>query len=68
MKITAEDLISLRIVDRIIPEPIGGAHIDPAVTVARVGDAVDEELTILSNLSPDAVRDVLERFYAIGRM
>ncbi len=69
MKITAEDLISLRIVDRIIPEPIGGAQIDPPATIARVGDVLEEELTSLSNLSPDAVRDQrAERFYAIGRM
>ena len=68
MKITAEDLIGLRIVDRIIPEPIGGAQIDPEATIARVGAAVEEELTALSNLSPDAIREQrAERFYAIGR-
>jgi acetyl-CoA carboxylase carboxyl transferase subunit alpha len=68
MRITAEDLIGLRIVDRIIKEPLGGAHIDPAATIARVGDAVAEELESLSNLSSDAVREQrADRFYAIGR-
>ena len=68
MKITAQDLIALQIVDRIIKEPIGGAHADPATTIRRVGDAVQEELAALTPLSPDALRDQrAERFYAIGR-
>ena len=68
MKITADDLIGLRIVDRIIREPIGGAHSDPGGTIAGVGDVLEEELATLALLSPDAVRDQrAERFYAIGR-
>jgi acetyl-CoA carboxylase carboxyl transferase subunit alpha len=68
MKITANDLIGLRIVDRVIKEPIGGAHTDPVTTIARVGDALEEELNALSPLSADALREHrAERFYAIGR-
>ena len=68
MKITAQDLIALRIVDRIIKEPIGGAHADPSTTIGRVGDAIQEELAALSPLSPDALREQrADRFYAIGR-
>jgi acetyl-CoA carboxylase carboxyl transferase subunit alpha len=68
MRITAEDLIGLRVVDRIIKEPFGGAHIDPGATIARVGDVLEEELATLALLSPDAVRTQrAERFYAIGR-
>jgi acetyl-CoA carboxylase carboxyl transferase subunit alpha len=68
MKITAQDLIALRIVDRIVEEPVGGAHADPALAISRVGDAVEGELKALSRLSPDALRDQrAERFYAIGR-
>jgi acetyl-CoA carboxylase carboxyl transferase subunit alpha len=68
MKITAQDLIELKIVDRIIPEPLGGAHSDPAWTVTAVGDAIEEELKALSQLSPEALkRQRAERFYAIGR-
>ena len=68
MKITAQDLIGLKIVDRIIAEPSGGAHADPAAAMAAVGDAVEEELEALSALTPDGLRQQrAERFYAIGR-
>jgi acetyl-CoA carboxylase carboxyl transferase subunit alpha len=68
MKITAQDLIDLKIVDRIIPEPPGGAHSDPQGAIASVGDAVEQELSRLSNFSPDELRrQRADRFYAIGR-
>ena len=68
MKITAQDLIGLKIVDRIIPEPTGGAHTDPTATVASVGEGIEDELRALSTLTPDALRrQRAERFYAIGR-
>jgi len=68
MKITAEDLIGLRIVDRVIEEPVGGAHADPALAISRVGDAIEAELRPLMSLSADALRDQrAQRFYAIGR-
>jgi acetyl-CoA carboxylase carboxyl transferase subunit alpha len=68
MKITAQDLLALKIVDRIIAEPPGGAHADPGLIISRVGDAVDAELKSLSGLGPDALREQrAERFYAIGR-
>ena len=69
MKITAQDLARLNIVDRIIAEPPGGAHADPHAAIRAVGDAVMEELNRLSNLSPDQLRQQrAERFYAIGRV
>ncbi|WP_369058660.1 acetyl-CoA carboxylase carboxyltransferase subunit alpha [Caulobacter sp. 73W] len=68
MKITAQDLIKLGIVDRIVGEPAGGAHSDPAAAIKAVGDAVEEELNALSALSPDQLREQrADRFYAIGR-
>ena len=68
MKITAEDLIALKVVDRVIPEPLGGAHADPAAAIALVGDAVEAELRALMALSPAALREQrAQRFYAIGR-
>ena len=68
MKITAEDLIGLKIVDRIIEEPVGGAHADPALAISRVGDAIEEALKALMPLSADALREQrAQRFYAIGR-
>lgn len=68
MKITGPDLLGLKIVDRLIPEPVGGAHSDGEATVKAVGDAVQEELAALTPLSPDALRKQrADRFYAIGR-
>ena len=68
MKITAQDLIGFRIIDRIIEEPVGGAHADPAAALAAVGEAIAEELRAFEGLTPDQVRaQRAERFYAIGR-
>lgn len=68
MKITAQDLLKLKIVDRIIPEPAGGAHSDPEAAMTAVGDAVEEELKALEGLSCAELKTRrAERFYAIGR-
>jgi len=69
MKITAPDLVELKIVDRIIPEPVGGAHADREAAIATVGDVLAEELAALSGLTPDQLRKArADRFYAIGRV
>jgi len=68
MKITAQDLIGMGVVDRIIEEPAGGAHSDPEAAIGAVGDAVEEELNSLSNLGSGELQSQrAERFYAIGR-
>jgi acetyl-CoA carboxylase carboxyl transferase subunit alpha len=69
MKITAQDLERFRIVDGIVPEPLGGAHRDPRLAISRVGDAIEQALAGLADLTPDQLRDQRkERFYAIGRV
>ncbi|MBU2115969.1 MAG: acetyl-CoA carboxylase carboxyl transferase subunit alpha, partial [Alphaproteobacteria bacterium] len=68
MKITAPDLLELKIIDRIIPEPVGGAHTDRDAAIATVGEVLAEELAALRDRSADVVRaDRAARFYAIGR-
>ena len=68
LKITAQDLFKMKIVDRIIPEPPGGAHSDPEAAMRAVGDAVEEELKGLEGLSAETLKaNRAERFYAIGR-
>ena len=68
MKITAADLLRLKIVDEIVPEPVGGAHADTAAAIRSVGDAVEHALAELDGLSADDLRaQRAERFYAIGR-
>jgi acetyl-CoA carboxylase carboxyl transferase subunit alpha len=68
MKITAQDLLGLKIVDRIIEEPAGGAHSDPQAAMQAVGDALEQELAALMVLSPaELLSQRAQRFYAIGR-
>jgi acetyl-CoA carboxylase carboxyl transferase subunit alpha len=68
LKMTADDLIGFGVVDRIIDEPVGGAHSDPDAAIAKVGLVIQEELKALSNLGPEELRrQRAERFMAIGR-
>ncbi|HEX5379219.1 MAG TPA: acetyl-CoA carboxylase carboxyltransferase subunit alpha, partial [Phenylobacterium sp.] len=68
MKITAQDLIKMKIIDKIVPEPPGGAHSDPEAAIVTVGDAVELELKSLEKMSVDKLKKQRsERFYAIGR-
>jgi acetyl-CoA carboxylase carboxyl transferase subunit alpha len=68
MKITAQDLLRLGVVDTIVPEPTGGAHRDPPATIAAAGTAIAEALTELHGLDPATiVRLRREKFMAIGR-
>jgi acetyl-CoA carboxylase carboxyl transferase subunit alpha len=67
MKIAPADLLRVGVVDRIVPEPPGGAHSDPHAAIEAVGKAIGDELAPLLALSPDGLRaQRAERFYAIG--
>ena len=69
MKITGPDLLGMKIVDRIISEPMGGAHTAPETTMLSVGDVLEEELKAMSGLTPEQLRKQrADRFYAIGRL
>lgn len=68
LKLTARDLHKLEIVDRVIDEPLGGAHKHPQETIERVGKAIRDELMTLYALSPDElIRQREARFRALGR-
>jgi len=67
MKVTAQHLERLGVIDRIVPEPVGGAHRDPVATAKVLGEAIGEELDALVGLEPAALRRMREeRFLAIG--
>ncbi len=69
MKMTAQDLDKLGVVDRIIDEPVGGAHRDPALACATLGRAISEELGVLSKLSAKQLRKQRqEKFLTIGSL
>jgi acetyl-CoA carboxylase carboxyl transferase subunit alpha len=56
LRLTAQDLKKLEVIDRIIPEPLGGAQRDPAVMIKAVGAALGAMLAELDGKSPDALR------------
>ncbi len=67
MRITASDLQALGLVDRIVTEPIGGAHRDPEQTIAALGRAIGEEVDALTGQSGEQLRsDRRARFLAIN--
>ena len=67
MQVTAQHLKSLGVIDRIVPEPIGGAHREPVQAIANLGAAIGRELDSLSGMSADALRtDRADKFLAIG--
>lgn len=67
MKVTAQDLERLGVIDRIVAEPVGGAHRDPKIAAAALGEAIGEELDMLSRNSPDELKRLREeRFLTIA--
>lgn len=68
MKITAQDLERLKIIDGIIPEPLGGAHRDKAGIIERTGDRIAYVLSEFEGLTPDEIRQRRhDKFMQIGR-
>lgn len=67
MKVTAQDLAALGVIDRIVPEPVGGAHRDPRVAATALGDAIVEELDALARHAPHELKRLREeRFLALA--
>lgn len=56
MKVTAQDLLKLGVVDRIVEEPLGGAHRDPARATGALASAIGDELDTLGTLSAKELR------------
>jgi acetyl-CoA carboxylase carboxyl transferase subunit alpha len=67
MKMTADDLKALRIIDRIVKEPIGGAHRDHGLAAASLAKAIDEEIEALSSFSSkELLQQRRAKFLAMG--
>ena len=67
LRLTAPELLRLGVVDRVVPEPLGGAHRLPQEAIAGLGDVLDEALRPLLALDGDRLRDERRRkFLAIG--
>lgn len=68
MKITAQDLIRFRIIDAVVPEPVGGAHRASDQVVDAAGDAIATALSGLKDMTREEIRrQRREKFLAIGR-
>jgi acetyl-CoA carboxylase carboxyl transferase subunit alpha len=68
LKITAQDLKKLGVIDEIVSEPLGGAHRQPAQAIQTAGQVIDRLLQSFAGLSPDALRSQRrEKFLAMGR-
>ncbi len=68
MKITAQDLDTLGVIDVIIREPVGGAHRDRALTIQTAGDAIAKALAEFDGKTPAEIRHLRhDRFLSIGR-
>jgi acetyl-CoA carboxylase carboxyl transferase subunit alpha len=68
LKLTAEDLKSLGIIDEIVTEPLGGAHRAKQETIERLGDSIAAALARFDNMDADTVRrERREKFLSMGR-
>ena len=68
LKLTAPDLIELGIVDRIVPEPAGGAHIDFDTAAELLGGTLEDELAALAGRDVEELVEArYEKFRSMGR-
>ncbi|MCE9619475.1 MAG: acetyl-CoA carboxylase carboxyltransferase subunit alpha [Planctomycetes bacterium] len=69
LKITAQDLFQLRIIDSIVPEPVGGAHRGRERAMEDAGDAIDLALTELDRMPPELLKKTRwDKYLAMGRV
>lgn len=67
-KLTAQDLLRLKIIDEIIKEPLGGAHRDHSKTFKLAGNAIEKQLNTLMKLSGSALhRQRRQKFLQMGQ-
>ena len=67
MKLTAQDMLTLKVIDEVIPEPVGGAHVDPDAAGEALRASLLRHLTELRKVKPDRlVRRRGEKFAAMG--
>ncbi|WP_191062346.1 acetyl-CoA carboxylase carboxyltransferase subunit alpha [Geminicoccus harenae] len=68
LKLTAQDLLELRLIDAVVEEPLGGAHRGRATTIGRVGDAIEQQLAELDGVAgADLRRNRREKFIRMGQ-
>jgi len=69
LKLTAQDLNQLGVIDTIIPEPLGGAQRNPQATIQAVGNTLEKALKPFLTLKGDTIREMRrDKFLVIGRL
>ena len=63
LKLTAEDLMPHRIIDEVVPEPVGGAHRDPEQAIGHLGAAIDRMLAELSQIPGHKLKELRRQKY-----
>jgi acetyl-CoA carboxylase carboxyl transferase subunit alpha len=68
LRLTAQDLLRLKVIDTIVPEPLGAAHRDPAKTINALGNAIAASLRDLQGIDGDTLRTQRrEKFLEMGK-
>jgi acetyl-CoA carboxylase carboxyl transferase subunit alpha len=67
LRLTAPDLLSLGVIDAVIPEPAGGAHRDPGTAAEAVGEVLERALDEMEDVSPESlIEQRLEKYSRMG--
>lgn len=67
-KLTAQDLLKLKLIDTIVPEPVGGAHRQPKAAIESLGAAINQHLRQLISLTPkQLIAQRRQKFLDMGR-
>jgi acetyl-CoA carboxylase carboxyl transferase subunit alpha len=67
LRLTAQEMLRLGVIDQIVVEPLGGSHRAPQEAIARLGEAIDEALRPLVGLDGDALRrQRRQKFLSMG--
>lgn len=67
LRLTADDMLTLGVIDGIVPEPVGGAHRDIALALENLGDAIAEQLSAFTDMDAEALKqDRADKYIKIG--
>ena len=67
LRLTAQDMLKLGVIDQIVDEPLGGAHRDITAAITALGDGMAKQLDELASLTPTSVKaDRRAKYVAIG--
>jgi acetyl-CoA carboxylase carboxyl transferase subunit alpha len=69
LKLTANDMLANKLIDGIIPEPLGGAHLNPTEAAALLKEVLKKEIAVLSAIDPATrISQRIDKFGAMGQV